>query len=102
MLLSEPKNSNIVVPNLKMVDVKQESHDKQANVYVYDIEMSSEAVAPFVYMDFKLNSKISGHFPDNGFFMFSSPITIQFHTNSNITTQAIKDNLTLKTLTDVI
>ncbi len=102
MLLSEPKNSNIVKPNLKLVDVKEVSHDKQANVNVYEIEMSSEAVAPFVYMDFKLNSKISGHFPDNGFFVFSSPITIQFHTKSNITTQAIKDNLTLKTLTDVI
>jgi hypothetical protein len=106
MLLSEPKNSSIVKPNLKLIDVKQVghvvSHDKLLNVYVYDIEISSEAVAPFVSMDFKLDSKISGHFPNNGFFMFSSPITIQFHANSNITTQAIKDNLTLKTLTDVI
>ncbi len=102
MLLSEPKNSKIVKPNLKLVDVKQISHDIKTSKYVYNIEMSSESVAPFVYMDFKLNSKISGHFPDNGFFMFSSPITIQFHTNSNITTQAIKDNLTFKTLTDVI
>ncbi len=64
--------------------------------------MSSEAVTPFVYMDFKLNSKISGHFPDNGFFMFVSPKTIQFVTNSNITVQNIKDNLTFKTLADVM
>jgi hypothetical protein len=102
MLLLEPKNSRIVKPNLKLVDVKQKSFDKRTNKYVYDIEMSSEAIAPFVYMDFKLGSKISGHFPDNGFFMFMSPKTIEFVTNSNITVQLIKDNLTFKTLTDVV
>jgi hypothetical protein len=102
MLLTDPKNSKIVKPNLKLVDVKQKSHDSKTNKYVYDIEMSSEAVTPFVYMDFKLNSKISGHFPHNGFFMFVSPKTIQFVTNSNITVQHIKDNLTFKTLADVI
>jgi hypothetical protein len=64
--------------------------------------MSSEAVTPLVYMDFKLNSKISGHFPHNGFFMFVSPKTIEFVTNSNVTVQQIKDNLTFKTLTDIM
>jgi hypothetical protein len=102
MLLSEPKNSKIVKPNLKLVDVKQKSHDIKTNKYVYDVEMSSEAVTPFVYMDFKLNSKISGHFPHNGFFMFVSPKTIQFETNSNITAQELKENLTFKTLSDVV
>jgi hypothetical protein len=101
MLLSEPNNSKIVKPNLKLVDVKQKSYNKQTNKFVYDIEMSSEAVTPFVYMDFKLNSKISGHFPDNGFFMFVSPKTIQFETNSNVTAQQLKESLTFKTLTDV-
>jgi hypothetical protein len=101
MLLSEPKNSKIVNPNLKLVDVKQKSYNNLTNKYVYDIEMSSEAVTPFVYMDFKLNSKITGHFPDNGFFMFVSPKTIQFETNSNITAQELKESLTFKTLTDV-
>jgi hypothetical protein len=101
MLLLEPKKSRIVKPNLKLVDVKQTSFDKTTNKYVYDIEMSSEAIAPFVYMDFKLGSKISGYFPDNGFFMFVSPKNIEFVTNSNITVQLIKDNLTFKTLTDV-
>ncbi len=102
MLLSEPKNSKIVKPNLKLVDVKQKSHDINTNKYVYDIEMSSEAVTPFVYMDFKLNSRISGRFPDNGFFMFFSPKTIQFETNFNITAQELKENLTFKTLSDVV
>jgi hypothetical protein len=102
MLLSEPKNSKIVKPNLKLVEVKQKSYNEQTNKYVYDIEMSSEAVAPFVYMDFKLKSKISGHFPHNGFFIFVSPKTIQFETNSNITAQELKENLTFKTLSDVV
>ncbi len=98
MLLSEPKNSKIVKPHLKLVDVKQVAHDIFTNRYIYNIEMSSEAVAPFVCMD----SKISGQFLDNGFFMFSSSKTIQFETYSNITVQHFKDSLTFKTLTDVI
>jgi len=102
MLLSEPKNSKIVKPNLKLVNVKQTGHDIFTNRYVYDIELSSEAVAPFVYMDFKLNSKINGQFLDNGFFMFVSPKTTQFETYSNITAQQFKDSLTYKTLTDVM
>jgi hypothetical protein len=40
MLLSEPKNSIIVKPNIKLVDVKQKSHDIETNKFVYDIEMS--------------------------------------------------------------
>jgi hypothetical protein len=102
MLLSEPKNSKLVKPNIKLVDVKQKSYDMKTNKYVYDIVMSSEAVTPFVYMDFKLNSGIMGRFPHNGFFMFVSPKTIEFETNSNITVQQIKDNLTFKTLTDIV
>jgi hypothetical protein len=102
MLLSEPKNSKIVESNLTLIDVKQKSYEKQANKYVYEIKLSSEAVTPFVYLDFELDSKISGRFSDNGFFMFVSPKIILFVTNSNVTAQQIKENLTLKTLTDVI
>lgn len=102
MLLTEPKNSKIVKPNIKLVDVKQISRNIFTNEYLYEIELSSEAVTPFVYMDFKLNSKISGRFPDNGFFMFQSPKVIEFKTFSNITVQQFKENLTFKTLTDVI
>jgi hypothetical protein len=102
MLLTEPKNSKIVKPHLKLVDVKQVAHDIFTNRYVYNIEMSTEAVAPFVCMDFNHDSKISGQFLDNGFFMFSSPKTIQFETYSNITVQYFKGSLTFKTLTDVI
>ncbi len=100
MLLSEPKNSKIVKANVKLVDVKPKSNEN--NRYVYDIVLSSEAVAPFVSLDFKLNSKIMGQFTHNGLFMFESPRTIQFMTKSNLTAQQIKDNLTIKTLTDIV
>lgn len=102
MLLSEPKNSAIVKSSVELVDVKQVSHNMQSNKYVYEIELSSAAVTPFVCIDFKPNSQIKGQFPDNGFFMFNSHKTIRFQTNSNITVQQIKDNITFKTLTDVV
>ncbi|CAG2176894.1 unnamed protein product, partial [Oppiella nova] len=101
LLLAEPKNSKIVNPNLKLVSVVK--RDKPVdNKHVFDITLSAEAVAPFVAMDFKRNSGIRGNFPENGFFIFDHQKTITFVTKSNVTEQQISDNLTFKTLTDVV
>ena len=99
MLLTEPKNSRIVAPKLKLIDVKKTStHGTQE----FEITLSSEAVAPFVVLDFKLNSTLKGQFLDNGFFIFDGKKTVVFKTNQNISEQQIKDNLIFKTLTDVV
>ncbi|XP_054164237.1 beta-mannosidase-like [Oppia nitens] len=101
MLLNEPKNSKLVKPNIKLVSVKRKSHldDKQQ---VFDITLSSEAIAPFVGLDFKLKSGIKGNFIENGFFIFDGMKTITFETKSNVTEKQIKDNLLFKTVTDVL
>ena len=83
-----------------MVEVKKGSNDDK-DKHVFEITLSSEAIAPFVVMDFKLNSGIKGQFIENGFFIFDGKKTIKFQTNTNINEQQIKDNLTVKTVTDV-
>ena len=99
-LLTQPKNSKIVKPNLKVVAVKKRTQ-KVDNRNIFDIQLSTEAVAPFVVLDFKYDSKISGQFPNNGFFVFDTHKNITFETESTLTEQQIKDNLVIKTLTDV-
>ena len=99
MLLSEPKNSKLIKPNIKVVDVKQEESVDDRQTFL--ITLSSEAIAPFVRMDFKNGSEIKGQFLQNGFFIFDGQKTILLETKSNITEKQIKDNLTFKTVTDV-
>ncbi|CAG2176241.1 unnamed protein product, partial [Oppiella nova] len=67
---------------------------------VFELSLSSETVAPFVVLDFKANSGIRAQFLENGFFIFSGKKTIKMQTESKITEKDIKDNLTIKTLTD--
>jgi len=100
LLLTEPKNSKIVKPNIKVVEVKKGNRVDNKNVF--DITLSAQAIAPFVGLDFKLNSGIKGQFIENGFFIFDGKKTIKFETISDITEQQIKDNLIVKTLTDVV
>ena len=97
MLLTEPKTSKIVNPRVKLVDVKK---NFITNALV--IHLSSESVAPFVLLDFKLGSGIKGHFSDNGFFIFNKEISLEFYPKDiSVSEQQIRDNLTIKTLTDI-
>lgn len=99
-LLTEPKDSKISDPKLKVISVKKRS-ERVDNRNVFDIELSAESIAPFVVMDFKPESQISGQFVNNGFFVFDTRKTIAFETESALSEQQIRDNLLIKTLTDV-
>ncbi|CAG2110569.1 unnamed protein product [Medioppia subpectinata] len=66
------------------------------------ITLSSKAIAAFVVMDFKPKSGIRGQFMENGFFIFDGKKTIELQTESNVSENNIKDNLTFKTLTDIV
>ena len=100
-LLTQPKNSKIVKPNLKVVDVKKRS-EKVDNLNAFDISLSTEAVAPFVVLEFKYDSNIFGQFPNNGFFVFDTHKNITFETESNsVNEQQIKNSIVIKTLTDI-
>ncbi|CAG2116219.1 unnamed protein product, partial [Medioppia subpectinata] len=98
LLLTEPKNAKLVKPNLRLVSVLRD--DK----HLFSIKLYTEAVAPFVALDLKPGSGISGHFVDNGFFMFDETKTVQFVYTGNeaVDEQDIADNLIIKTVTDVI
>ena len=101
MLLSEPKTAKIVKPNIKVVDITTQKGTR-AEGSIFEITLSSEAVAPFVLLDFDINSEIRGEFSDNGFFMFENYKTITFFSRSSFqTTKQIRDNLKVKTVSDV-
>ena len=101
MLLSKPNEAKIVKPNIKVIEIKKRP-TLVDNKRVFDITLSAETVAPFVVLDFKLNSEINGHFIDNGFFIFDGKRSIELETESDLTEQQIKDNITVKTYTDII
>ena len=98
MLLTEPKKSRIVAPNIEVVDIKKKSNDGKQ----FEITLSAKAVAPFVVLDFKLGSGISGQFLENGFFIFNGKRSVEFETKQNLNEKQIKDNLIFKTLTDIV
>ena len=101
-MLSEPKTSKIVKPNIKVVDVRLGSVAGGTGSRGFTISLTSETVAPFVWLDLKLKSGISGQFMENGFFIFDGKKSIVFETNSNVTETQIIDNLLIKSVTDVI
>lgn len=102
LLLTEPKKSRLEDPNLKLLAVKKRPNIEGQSQQQFDITLTAETVAPFVVLDFKLNSEIFGQFLENGFFVFEGKKTIVFETKQNLTENQIRDNLTLKTLTDVV
>ncbi|CAG2112009.1 unnamed protein product, partial [Medioppia subpectinata] len=54
MLLTEPKNSKLVKPELKLIEVKKKSvSESNDNNHVFEITLSSQSIAAFVVMDFK-------------------------------------------------
>ncbi|CAG2109745.1 unnamed protein product, partial [Medioppia subpectinata] len=111
LLLSEPKNSHIIQPNIKVLDVKEVKRAEGSapvgphylsNSRTFSISLSSETIAPFVSLDFRPKTGISGHFMENGFFIFDGKKCVIFCTESNVTDKHIRDNLVIKSVTDVI
>ena len=102
MLLTEPKNAKLVKPKLRVSKISQSSQLPGANTYNYLITLTSDSVAPFVLLDFKVGSGLKGQFVENGFFVFDGQKTISLVTDKKMTEEQIKDNLVIKTVTDVV
>ncbi|XP_054165442.1 beta-mannosidase-like [Oppia nitens] len=107
MLLTKPNQAKLVKSNLRVISVhKQQQHvsgrtDKPLK-YMFDIKLSADSVVPFVVVDLKPKSGLTGQFVDNGFFIFDGNFTATFQTSDpDISGQQISDNLIVKTLTDV-
>lgn len=102
MLLTEPKKAQLVKPNLKVTKVHRFPELSESKRHIFTITLSSESIAPFVLLDFKVGSGLKGQFVENGFFIFDGQKTIKFVTDMKISEEEIRDNLVIKTVTDVV
>lgn len=67
---------------------------------IFEIELTSDAMAPFVYLDF-LPKNVAGRFSDNGFLLLpSQPKKISFYPWAPVLSAQISANLKIKTISD--
>lgn len=68
---------------------------------VFAIELETNSVAPFVWIDFVRNNSTTGRFSDNGFLMSQKTVSVNFFTEHSLTSEQVKNFLTIKSLKDV-
>ena len=92
-LLGKPKDLN-----LKSVEIKREIKrlPEQKNKYV--VIVSSDKVALFVQLSWRLESNIEGHFIDNGFNILKSEEYILFESNEDYDLDYLSDNLQVRAI----
>lgn len=71
---------------------------KIANYLDYEIELTSDKIALFVWLD---AGSISGRFSENGFHILQGKKKIILHTMEATTPKEIRKNVNFKTLSDV-
>ena len=100
-LLLSPIRDAIGIKN-SIVRVKEMTgpHNQMPD-YVFEITIECKSIALFVWLDFTLNSSISGHFSDNGFILFPNTKTVYFFCKTPLKIEDFKTQLIIKTLTDV-
>ena len=69
--------------------------------YVYNIEIKTNSISLFVWLDFSLDSEIVGEFSENGFLMFNETKSIYFFSETPVEVNQLKSELTVRSLTDV-
>ena len=100
-LFLEPlKNAlGLTKPNLQIKQITK----VWSNKIYFVIRLQSEQIAPFVWLDLKIKSNITGTFSENGFLMLDHLKTIQFTPdNTSLTVNQFKSDLIIKSLTDVV
>jgi beta-mannosidase len=98
-LLSELKNAvGLQKPKIEITKITTNSSAQN----VFNINIETNAITPFVWLDSKQNSNIRGRFSDNGFFMFDTNREIQFYSSKPVSIDELKSKLTLRSLTDVL
>ena len=71
---------------------------KLANYLDYEIELTSNEIALFVWLEVV---SISGRFSENGFHMLQGKRTVILHAMEAVTIEEIINNVYIKTLSDV-
>ncbi len=98
-LLSELKHVvGLQKPKIQITNITTNSSAQN----VFNINIETNAIALFVWLDLKENSNIRGRFCDNGFFMFDSKREIQFYSLKPVSIDELKSKLTVRSLTDVL
>lgn len=72
----------------------------QFGVNTFTLHLTSDRIAPFVWLDFSPEADISGIFSDNGFFL-TGPKNVTFRTVENVTLKTLNSSVVIKSLKDV-
>jgi len=100
LLLGEPKHAyQLSKPNIRLVNI---THHGNSQLNTFDIIIHSDAIAMFVWADFKLDSKIRGQFSDNGFMLFSSYKSLAFQSEFKVDINDIARDIVFLSLSDVL
>ena len=103
-LLLEPIKNAIGLKRTKIeiASIHELSKDND-QVRTFELELHSSNIAPFVWIDFKLNNLAPvGLFSDNGFFITNQTTKVLFQTKDHSTSVSnLKNLLTVRSLMDV-
>ncbi|KAG5896412.1 hypothetical protein JTB14_022495 [Gonioctena quinquepunctata] len=88
---SKIKNSNVQRPKVQISSVA-----KISNEQIYSIEITTDQIALFVWLE----SPISGTFSENGFLMVEKTKTVYFTCEHTVTPEALSGSLTVTNLLD--
>lgn len=101
LFLDRIKNSiGLKKANINIVNITEAMIDSYG-VYMMSITIECvECIAPFVWLDFNVDSSISGIFSDNGFMLIGNK-QIEFWTRSKIANQELVEALTIKSFSDI-
>ncbi|KAI1286843.1 Beta-mannosidase [Halotydeus destructor] len=101
LLLSSPKKATgISKSSVRIVNVQPLSANSSS---VFSIELSTDAICLFVWLDFRPESEVDGQFTDNGFILFEPNKTIQFTALSpDVSADEISKSIIVRSLTDVV
>lgn len=67
----------------------------------YTIELRSDRIALFVWLDFGPDVTIDGRFSENGFHMFHGVKNVVFHSHEATTADKIRGYIQVTTLSDI-
>lgn len=101
-LLDWPKNAvGLKKAKISVSSVKGPVTDEEGN-YVFLITLTTDAIAPFVWIDFVDTFHYDGVFSNNGFFFIEPTVNVNFTTRYNtVTVESVRKSLLVKSIADV-
>ncbi|BFZ06433.1 hypothetical protein BsWGS_09472 [Bradybaena similaris] len=91
--LAYPKSSKLKPAQVKITSVTR------ASDHVFDIEVSSDAIALFVWLSVDID--VRGHFSDNGFLLLTPSRHVRFYTIEPTAVEYLSSHLRVRSLADV-